>query len=649
MRIILVLILTLFLSVSCSGRQSIDPESVIKFANSQDIDSSAHWVNSATLALPSDLNASHRFLIGFPDGINGNAKPSIYQIKPALSERLPKDLQLHFPEHIAYGLSAERQDLAELLRGEVFVAGIANGKLTSLNIVQTGGAVDSLYTFAVDDADEVSDYGAAIIDGSAVFKIWAPTVKSISLRLYDKKFDLIQDAAMERDEYTGLWAVSIDVPEHPIFYRYKITSFHPMTQSVESYEVTDPYSRALSINGDYSQLLDLNSETLKPEGWDSHERPLSGPKPQDIIYRLAVDELFSENELAAISDQMTTYLSHLAKVGITTLNLKSMPESSPAEAKPSVNHFLVPDEGFSESIDDTTRTGNFRQFVQDIHNIDLQIIIDIPAGYSGESGIGQNAILDKIVPGYYVSRDLVTGNPIKKDLSYAMNTNRKMTAKLIRDTQIYWAKQYQIDGFNFSQTEQWRNPLNDIEQSLPDFISQGEPNKSINFLSRQELVDLLPRKRTQILSQILMSPGIPLIEPTEFTPVLTPNNQSSLVYDLMEIRNSSPLFHLTDRDAIKSRFGFPVRGKTGGGLTVLTIDDGYLNESHPDLDPNYSQIVVVFNLTGESQKTKLAEAGRLRLHPIQVNGSDPIVRRSQITLDQIIVPPQTTAVFVRPQ
>lgn len=122
-----------------------------------------------------------------------------------------------------------------------------------------------------------------------------------------------------------------------------------------------------------------------------------------------------------------------------------------------------------------------------------------------------------------------------------------------------------------------------------------------------------------------------------------------MVYDFMGIRNSTPLFHLTDRDAIRNRFDFPVIGTTIDGLTVLTIDDGYQNDNNSDLDPNYSQIVVVFNLTNESRKTNLVDAGRLRLHPVQVNGGDPIVRRSQITLDQVIVPPQTTAVFVRPQ
>ena len=638
---ILALILILFLSAGCSGRESLDPESVIKFANSKDIDSSAHWVNSATLALPSDLNASHRFLIGFPDGINGNAKPSIYQIKPAVSETLPEDLRLQFPEHSAYGLSAERQDLAELLRGEVFVAGIANGKLTSLNIVQTGGAVDSLYTFAVDDADEVSDYGAAIIDGSAVFKIWAPTVKSISLRLYDKKFDLIQDAAMERDEYTGLWTASIVGPEYPIFYRYKITSFHPMTRAVESYEVTDPYSRGLSRNGDYSRLVNLNSETLKPVGWDNHERPSSGPKLQDIIYRSGVR--LSDNE------QALAHLRHLKKAGITTLNLKSLPAGKTSETKFSTKHFLVPDKRFSETIDDMARIKNFRKFVQDVHSIGLQIIIDIPAGYSDKFGKGQNSILDKVVPGYYVLRDPINGTPVEKDLSFAMNTNRKMAVKLIQDTQLYWANQYKVDGFNLSQTEQWRSPLNDLHESLADFISTSQPNKSINFLARHELSDTSPRKRSLFLSQILMSPGIPLIEAGQNVPNTVPSLEDNMVYDFMGIRNSTPLFHLTDRDAIRNRFDFPVIGTTIDGLTVLTIDDGYQNDNNSDLDPNYSQIVVVFNLTNESRKTNLVDAGRLRLHPVQVNGGDPIVRRSQITLDQVIVPPQTTAVFVRPQ
>ena len=71
----------------------------------------------------------------------------------------------------------------------------------------------------------------------------------------------------------------------------------------------------------------------------------------------------------------------------------------------------------------------------------------------------------------------------------------------------------------------------------------------------------------------------------------------------------------------------------------------------PDVDPSLSGLVVVFNASPESTtQTLAATAGdRYRLHPVQRNGRDPVVRTAahDARSGQFTVPARTVAVFVR--
>ena len=674
-----IIILVLFLSVGCSNRQSLDPAIVVDYARLNDVESAAHWIDDTIIVIPDEVNVTHRFVIGFPEGIKVGSKPAIYQISASTSDALPLDVQTQFPLHRAYSLTADRVDLVELLKGEVFVAGLARGKLTSLYDVQMGGAIDSLFASAIDDADNIAAFGADYNNGLTTFKVWAPTAKSLSLQLYDDAFKLAKNVSMVRSERSGTWEVRSNRPAIGSYYRYKITTFHPGTKQVESYEVTDPYSHALSANGEFSQVIDLESQDIKPAGWDNHKRPQTGPTAQDIIYRLNVSEYSKPDEsqapldkgmFSAFNHQNTNSISHLnrlAKAGVTTINIMSVSDfSGSANA---VKHLLVPDESLTQNPNSLWRIQELRQLIQTVHEMGMQVIVDMPAAFSANEGIDQNSVLDKIVPGYYLLRDPINGNSVKYKKAYANNTNRIMVKKLIKDTQTFWTKHYQVDGFNFSQTDQWRSPVDGAVTSLPAFIKSSEPNKSINYLANSKPRGRTNRLQIQYLSQNLLAPGVPLIVAgTEFSDPASRDNLDrqnkewrqadaypvddviySAVEDFIAIRNSSPLFLLPSKEHIENRFDFPASKTNNENVTVLWIDDGYIDEDLIDLDPRHSQIVVIFNQTEQIKKIAVPEAGRLRLHPVQVNGGDPIVRRSQITLDQVIVPPQTTAVFVRPQ
>jgi pullulanase-type alpha-1,6-glucosidase len=121
--------------------------------------------------------------------------------------------------------------------------------------------------------------------------------------------------------------------------------------------------------------------------------------------------------------------------------------------------------------------------------------------------------------------------------------------------------------------------------------------------------------------------------------------------ELLEIRKSSPLFHLPTAQDITDRLTFQNVGPDQiPGLIVMTLADG---GSLADLDPNYDKIVVLFN--SSSQTVTFTDDSlkgvNLELHPVYADSHDPVVKTS--TFDSAAgtfsIPGRTTAVFVLKQ
>jgi len=117
--------------------------------------------------------------------------------------------------------------------------------------------------------------------------------------------------------------------------------------------------------------------------------------------------------------------------------------------------------------------------------------------------------------------------------------------------------------------------------------------------------------------------------------------------DLLRIRFSSPLFRLGSADAVQARLSFPTGGQNQTpGVIVMALDD----RAGRDVDPHWEGIVVVFNASDEpTTQTAPALAGaRYRLHPVQANGSDPVVRGSSYDrgTGTFEVPARSVAVYV---
>jgi pullulanase len=117
---------------------------------------------------------------------------------------------------------------------------------------------------------------------------------------------------------------------------------------------------------------------------------------------------------------------------------------------------------------------------------------------------------------------------------------------------------------------------------------------------------------------------------------------------MLRIRKNSPLFRLPTADDIVRRVRFPNVGYHQlVGLVVLHLDD----RAAPALDPQWSQIVVLFNAAPYEQTFRdgaLSNAG-FALHPIQAASPFAAGTGYYGPEGAFWLPAYSTAVFVAPR
>ncbi|WP_413699885.1 pullulanase-associated domain-containing protein [Psychromonas sp. KJ10-10] len=180
-----------------------------------------------------------------------------------------------------------------LVNGQlVLVAKNAQGQVFDATGVQLAPGLDAVY--AISEGAQNEALGAIVSGNGASFKLWAPTAKNVSLYLYDDNLNMIPGAVLPmRRKANGTWETEQMVADAlGKYYRYEVTVYHSALDSVETLQVTDPYSLSLSSNSLYSQVVDLSIEA-KPVDWDTHIIPTVNNPEAQVIYETHLRDLSS--------------------------------------------------------------------------------------------------------------------------------------------------------------------------------------------------------------------------------------------------------------------------------------------------------------------------------------------------------------------
>ena len=147
----------------------------------------------------------------------------------------------------------------------------------------------------------------------------------------------------------------------------------------------------------------------------------------------------------------------------------------------------------------------------------------------------------------------------------------------------------------------------------------------------------------------------PVMEGLLGTDGLTPTSENirqTAVHfqEMLQIRRSSPLFHLPTAVDVQERLTFYNTGRDQiPGLIVMSLSD----RVGENLDPNFELLVALINANDEAQTFSQPDLAGfpLTLHFVQQNSADPVVQTAVFDPNSgaFTIPGRTTAVFVMPE
>jgi pullulanase len=384
-------------------------------------------------------------------------------------------------------------ELGDLLRGQVLLVGRdRDGRTTTVTAVQLPGVLDDLYADAAG-----ADLGVTITTDRPSLAVWAPTARRVDLELFRTPDDDPKVVAMDRDDATGVWSVHGRRKWLGRYYRYRVEVWHPAAQRVVTESVTDPYSHALAADSTHSQIVELSDPELAPPGWATHERPAAVAPARMQICEVSVRD-FSIGDVTVPEAERGTYLAFthpdaagmrhlrgLADCGLTHVHLlpafdfATVPDRRADQARPAGDltalpadspeqqrriaavadtdgfnwgydplHWTTPEGSFAVDPDGAARTLEFRRMVAALHHAGLGVVMDVVYNHTMASGLERFSVLDRIVPGYY-HRLLADGTVADSTCCSNTAPEHLMTGRLIVDSIVTWAREYQVDGFRF--------------------------------------------------------------------------------------------------------------------------------------------------------------------------------------------------------
>lgn len=270
----------------------------------------------------------------------------------------------------------------------------------------------------------------------------------------------------------------------------------------EKYEVTDPYSKASSINSLMSCVVDLS--TTNPDGFKSSISP-DNKEEDAIIYELSVKDYTGDissgvkepgkflglSELGTNYKNFSTGLSHLKDLGVTHVQILPIYDfittlEEPEKFYDDDNYnwgydpelyFNVEGSYSTNPYNPKTRIYELKKMIGEIHKQGMSVVMDVVFNHTYRT---MDSNLELLAPGYYHRRQedgsLANGSGVGNELS----SEKPFTRKLIIDSLKYWASEFKIDGFRFDlmallDLDTIKIALEELKKINKNIVIYGEP------------------------------------------------------------------------------------------------------------------------------------------------------------------------------
>jgi len=498
------------------------------------IEARAYWLSRELIAWPAAGGPGVYALHASRDGQlrlrpDGHVQSADERIELAQAGTIPAAVQARFRfvgDGARLALPADAVTrLPRLLEGELLLTREERGRVVASTRLQLPGALDDLYAADANDPAPLGAVASAAGPGVA-YAAWAPTARALSVCRYAN--DTGAAAAitpMARVDGRGTWRLRDAAAVAGSYYLFLADVYVPGVGVVRN-RVSDPWATGVGADSHRSQALDLDAPALAPAGWRDDRAPATVRGNADMaIYELHVRD-FSISDASvpaahrgkylAFTDRDSRGMRHLralADSGLTDVHLlpvfdfATVPETgcitpdlagapdgesqqaaaSAAAARDCFNwgydpvHYSAPEGSYaSDAHDGAVRVREFRAMVQALHAAGLRVGMDVVYNHLTASGQRENAVLDRLVPGYYHRLD-DKGVVARSTCCDNTATEHAMMARLMLDSVSLWARAYHVDSFRFDlmghQTRAAMEALRDRLQAetgrAPNLIGEG--------------------------------------------------------------------------------------------------------------------------------------------------------------------------------
>ncbi|WP_201739211.1 MULTISPECIES: type I pullulanase [unclassified Exiguobacterium] len=301
-------------------------------------------------------------------------------------------------------------------------------------------------------------FGINVID---VF-VWSPVAFSIWVTVHDEDTHReIERFRMTRGS-RGVWHAEVPKGYEGLLYRLQVKT------PVETNDIVDPYAKAVSLNGEFGVLVDVEAEIAK------HVEPVLRPplrKATDaVIYELHIRDFTShpastsrlnglygsivETGIRTTGDK-SAGLDYLKELGVTHLQLLPVHDFGSVDeltrmpynwGYDPIHWFALEGSYASDPSAPTTRVLEYARMVNELHKTGMRVVVDVVMNHVF---IREQSSLEALVPYYYFRYEhdgtVANGTGVGNDTA----SERYMMRRMIVDCITYFATTYQVDGFRF--------------------------------------------------------------------------------------------------------------------------------------------------------------------------------------------------------
>ncbi len=382
---------------------------------------------------------------------------------------------------------------------------IKSGRLKSKT---SGGENTAALEWYFDSADFAQKYCANVTLGAVytahktTFRLWAPTAKKVSVRLFkdggNSPAYKIIDMKCAVNGNAGVWEAEEHGDLDGVYYLYVVQMY-----GVEQISA-DPYARACGVNGTRSMVVNL--EKTNPEGWEKVRTP-SIKSPADVVaYEVHIADITSSPCWNGTEKNRRTFLGaaetgtsfngeptgfdYIKSLGVTHVQLlpvfdfRSVDEANvnSAEVKKRItfgnfnwgydpeNYACLEGSYSTDPFNGAVRIKEFKKLIKAYADAGIGIIMDVVYNHVND---GLHQALGTSVPGYFFRVEGYSG--AGEDTA----SERLMFRKYMVDTLCYWLREYKLAGFRFDlmglhDTETMNAIRNALVKIKKDVLIYGE-------------------------------------------------------------------------------------------------------------------------------------------------------------------------------